>query len=318
MTLSILQSALLMTIQDAGRRGYQRFGMPESGPMDWWAFSAANLLVGNHPDAACVEVGFSSAEFRLTCRSLLAVCGAGYRLYVNHQEMPLWMAFIGKPGDRIRLKKTPGGNWAYLAVAGGIQSESWMGSRSSYPAAGLGTQLTAGVQLPVQAISDKHAINAGRSIPRTLQPVYSSEPRIRVIPGPHQTRFDQRSWDLFLTGAYQVSTYSNRMGYRLEGPKLAHHESADLVSQGMVLGAIQVPGDGQPIVMMPDHPTTGGYPCIAVVARVDLPILEQAEPGRANLRFTPVDVQAAQSAWRQAIELLDSMEYFQEDVWTGF
>lgn len=317
MSLIIQQPSALMTIQDGGRQGYQRFGMPESGPMDWWAFRAANVLVGNQPGAACVEAGFSSAEFCVEQHSLMAACGAGYRLCVNHREMPLWMAFIGRPGDCIRLEKVSGGNWAYLAVGGGFQSTVWMGSRSTYPAAGLGKLLTVGDRLPILARSGERVICAGRSIPKSLQPPYASEPCIRVIFGPHQIRFLQSSRETFMADTYQVSTRSDRMGYRLEGPQLAHQDGADLVSQGMVLGAVQVPGDGQPIVMMPDHPTTGGYTCIATVAKVDLPLLAQTEPGRGALRFTPIAVNAAQSAWVQTVEILDSMDYFQEDLWTG-
>ena len=317
MSLFVQQPAVLMTIQDGGRQGYQRFGMPESGPMDWWAFRAANLLVGNLPGAACVEAGFSSTEFYVEKYSLLAACGAGYRLFVNHRAMPLWMAFFGKPGDQIRLEKASGGNWVYLAVEGGFQSQTWMGSRSMYPAAGLGKLLTAGDQLPFSELFSERVIRAGRSIQKSLQPAYASQSRIRVIFGPHQTRFLQSSRETFLAGTYQVSTSSDRMGYRLKGPHLAHQDGADLVSQGMVLGAIQVPGDGNPIVMMPDHPTTGGYPCIATVARVDMPLLAQVEPGRGALHFCPIDVSAAQSAWVQMIQTLGTTETFQEDLCTG-
>lgn len=317
MTLMIQQVALMMTIQDGSRRGYQRFGMPESGPMDAWAFRAANLLVGNPPGEACVEIGLSGAEFILDQLCLLAACGAGYRLSVNRREMPLWMAFLGKPGDCIQFVKEPGGNWVYLAVAGGIQSPVWMGSRSIYPAAGLGKPLATGERLPILVQPDNSSFLAGRSIPPALQPPYASEPRIRVILGPHQDRFLQSSREIFLVGAYQVSPRSDRMGYRLTGPRLVQHENADLVSQGMVLGAIQVPGDGQPIVMMPDHPTTGGYPCIATVARVDMPLLAQVEPGRGALHFCPIDVSAAQSAWVQMIQTLGTTETFQEDLCTG-
>lgn len=317
MTLFIQQAALMMTIQDGGRHGYQRFGMPESGPMDGWAFRAANLLVGNSPGEACVEIGLSSAEFFLDQRSLLAACGAGYRLYVNQLEMPLWMAFIGKPGDSIQLEKVPGGNWAYLAVAGGIQSTVWMGSRSNYPVAGLGKMLAVGDKLSILAHSGRNGFLAGRSVPKSLQPPYAAELHIRVILGPHLDRFPQSSLETFVASAYQVSARSDRMGYRLDGPSLVHRESADLVSQGMVLGAIQVPGDGQPIVMMPDHPTTGGYTCIATVARVDLPLLAQVEPGRGTLYFSPIDVSTGQSAWVQAMKMLESYETFQEDLCTG-
>jgi antagonist of KipI len=317
MTLYIQEAALMMTVQDGCRFGYQRYGMPESGPMDGWAFQAANRLVGNEPGAACVEVGFSSAEIYLERRCLLAVCGAGYRLSVNKRPLPLWMGFIGKPGDHIRIEKVPGGNWAYLAGAGGIQSEVWMGSRSAYPAAGLGRKLTYGDRLPLGIPPAEAELVSGRSFSPVARPAYSEEPMIRVIPGPHLAWFTSESWDVFCQGAYDVSTQSNRMGYRLTGPTLAHHKGADLVSQGMVQGEIQVPGDGQPIVMMPDHPTTGGYTCIATVIKADLPLFAQVEPGRGSVRFSPISLVAAHAAWVEVKEKISSATPFEEDAWIG-
>jgi antagonist of KipI len=317
MTLYIQQAALMMTVQDGGRFGYQCYGMPESGPMDGWAFQAANRLVGDDPGAACVEVGFSSAEITLERRCLLALCGAGYRLLVNSRPLPLWMSFLGKPGDRIRLDKIPGGNWAYLAAAGGIQSEVWMGSRSAYPAAGLGRKLTQGDRLPLGEPSAQAGRFSGRSFLSAARPPYSPEPAIRVIPGPHLAWFTSESWDAFCQGAYSISTQSDRMGYRLSGPILAHHTGADLVSQGMVQGEIQVPGDGQPIVMMPDHPTTGGYACMATVIKADLPLLAQAEPGRGCVHFKPISLDAAHAAWVEVNEKISSAIPFEEDAWLG-
>jgi antagonist of KipI len=317
MTLYIQEAALMMTVQDGGRFGYQRFGMPESGPMDGWAFQAANRLVGDDPSAACVEIGFSSAEIILERRCLLALCGAGYRLSVNARALPLWMGILGKPGDRIRMEKIPGGNWAYLAAAGGIQSEVWMGSRSTYPAAGLGRNLAQGDRLPLVELAAEAALNSGRLFPTVARPAYCTEPVIRVIPGPHLAWFTSESWDAFCQGPYGVSTHSDRMGYRLTGPTLAHHNGADLVSQGMVQGEIQVPGDGQPIVMMPDHPTTGGYACIATVSKADLPVLAQVEPGRGSVRFKPVTQDEAHSAWVEVNEKIRSTIAFEEEVWSG-
>jgi antagonist of KipI len=317
MTLYIQEAALMMTVQDGGRFGYQRYGMPESGPMDGWAFQAANRLVGNAPGAACVEVGFSSAEITLDRRCLLALCGVGYSLSVNGRPLPLWMSFLGKPGDYIRVDKIPGGNWAYLAAAGGIQSEVWLGSRSVYPAAGLGRKLTPGDRLPLGEPSNQASFNSGRSFPTAARLPYSHEPVIRVIPGPHLARFTSESWDSFCQSAYSVSTQSNRMGYRLTGPTLVHHSGADLVSQGMVQGEIQVPGDGQPIVMMPDHPTTGGYACIATVSKADLPRLAQVEPGRGSVHFKPISLDAAHAAWVEVNEKISSVIPFEEDAWLG-
>ena len=317
MTLYIQEAALMMTVQDGGRFGYQRYGMPESGPMDGWAFQAANRLVGNEPGAACVEVGFSSAEITIGRRVLLAVCGAGYSLSVNKRTLPMWMAFLAKPGDCIRMEKITGGSWAYLAAAGGIQSEVWMGSRSVYPAAGLGRKLTQGDRLPLGRSPAEAELVPGCSFPPAARPAYSTEPVIRVIPGPHLGWFTSESWDAFCQGAYGVSTQSDRMGYRLTGPTLTHHRGADLVSQGMVQGEIQVPGDGQPIVMMPDHPTTGGYACIATVIKSDLPVLTQVEPGRGSVSFKPISLDAAHSAWVEVNKMITSAILFEEDPWLG-
>lgn len=317
MTLYIQEAALIMTIQDGGRFGYQRFGMPESGPMDSWAFQAANRLVGNDRRSACVEVGFSSAEIYLERRCMMALCGAGYRLSVNDRALPLWMGFLGKPGDRIRMEKIPGGSWAYLAAAGGIQSEVWMGSHSTYPAAGLGRKLSQANRVPLGEPSAEAELVSGRSFPTAARPAYSPEPVIRVIHGPHLAWFTSESWDSFCQGAYAVSAQSNRMGYRLTGTTLAHHTGADLVSQGMVQGEIQVPGDGQPIVMMPDHPTTGGYACIATVIKADLPLLAQVEPGRGLVRFKPITLDEAHSAWVEVNKLIKSAIPFEEDAWSG-
>jgi antagonist of KipI len=317
MTLLIQTAALMMTVQDSGRYGYQRFGMPESGPMDWWAFRAANRLVGNALDEACLEIGFSNAEMDLVSRLLMAFCGVGYRLFVNQREIPLWMAFMGREGDHIRLEKIPGGNWAYLALAGGIQSNLWMGSRSYYPAGGLGHNLTSGDQIPINGLGRDTCFLAGRSLLPTARPAYGPEPKIRVIPGPHRDRFTEASWDRFWANGYYVSAQSNRMGYRLTGAMLTHKDGADLISQGMALGEIQVPGDGQPIVMMPDHPTTGGYTCIGTVARVDMPLLAQVEPGYGTLRFEPIHINQAVSLWAEAIRKIDSAIDSQEEPWIG-
>jgi antagonist of KipI len=317
MTLTVQQASLLMSIQDGGRFGYQRFGMPESGPMDWWAFRAANRLVGNDPGAACVEAGFSDAEIWIEQRSLLAVAGAGYQIFVNGRELPLWMAFIAKPGDRVRFQKVSGGNWVYLAVSGGIQSKVWMGSRSTFQAAGLGKKLAKGDQLPISVKAGEQAALAGHAFPQAKRPAYAQDISLRVISGPHQARFTETSRAKFCRSSYTVSTQSDRMGYRLVGEPLMHVNGADLVSQGMALGEIQVPGDGQPIVMMPEHPTTGGYTCIGTVARVDLPLLAQLEPGRGTLHFEPCEILEAQSAWGAAFEKIDSAARFQEDLWLG-
>ena len=314
MRLIVEEAALWMSVQDRGRYGYQRFGLPESGPMDWWAFSAASWLVGNQPMQAGLECGFSTASLIVDCETLMAVCGAGYHLSVNGRTLPMWMSFSVRKGDQVRLQKVAGGNWAYLAVAGGIQSETWLGSRSTYSRAGLGANLAIGDHLPLK-YTTQHTHSAGRSMPTHARPHYQRDPLIGVIPGPHQERFSAEIFDLFWAESYRVSTRSDRMGYRLRGARLNHRTGPDLVSQGMMIGQIQIPGDGQPIVMMPDHPTTGGYTSIAVVSRADLPLLVQAEPGLSNINFRPVSIAEAQESYAAAVAGFQNHSDNEEDLW---
>ncbi|QRN83086.1 biotin-dependent carboxyltransferase [Chloroflexota bacterium] len=316
MTLLVEQAALMMTVQDLGRFQYQRYGLPESGPMDHWAQRTANRLVGNVMEAACLEIGFSSASFMPEVDTLLAVTGVGFKLTVNNRPLPLWMNFRVRAGDRIGLEKIGGGNWAYLAVAGGVLTPSWLGSRSTYALGGLGTPIRVGERIPVgvsESLDDSFAICSLREEARPQYQV--EETKLRVVPGPHQSRFTEEALEWFTSSGYTLSARSDRMGYRLSGEPLEHKEGADLISQGMVLGEVQVPGDGQPIVMMPDHPTTGGYTCIATIIQADLPLLAQAEPERTEINFEWIDVAAAQGIYWQMVEKMKSGIQTEEAEW---
>ena len=315
MSLIIEQAAVLMRVQDLGRFGYRRFGLPESGPMDWWAFRAANRLVNNSPDAAGLEIGFSDSVIRIEKDALIAVCGAGYQILHNDRQLPLWMSFLVRKGDRLKLDKIPGGSWVYLALAGGVPSGEWMGSRSVYPKGGLGNMLREGDRLPLAEKPEGARWLAGRSYPESNRPSYDQEPVIRVIPGLHYQNFTADSKLAFWNQPFSVSSHSDRMGYRLSGTKLSFQGRSELVSQGMVHGEIQVPPDGQPIVMMPDHPTTGGYPWIGVICRVDLPLIAQAQPGLTSLRFKMIKVQEAQRLFSDAIYAIDEFGSAEEDQW---
>ena len=315
MTLVVELPALMMTVQDQGRFGYQRFGMPESGPMDWWAFGAANALVGNNATCACLEVGVSSAAVRIEMDAMMALCGVGYHLSVNGKALPLWMAFRARKGDLIKMEKIPGGSWVYLSVAGGFLSQVWMGSRSYYLRAGLGCPLDTGDHLAFSPQAGRDSWRAGNTIPEKFRPGYHEHPQLRVVLGLHQSRFPPESFQTFLDEAYELSNQSDRMGYRLDGPKINHLNGADLVSQGMALGEIQVPADGQPIVMMPDHPTTGGYTCIGTVASVDMPLLAQAQPGVSRLRFSRIEVAEARAALINVSQQLETAVKKEEEPW---
>jgi antagonist of KipI len=316
MTLVVQKAALMMTIQDRGRMGYQRYGLPESGPVDAWAHQAANRLVGNDPGAACVEMGLTEAAFMVGGDTLLSACGAGYCLFVNGRELPLWMSFRARRGDQVDFRKCPGGNWCYLAVGGGILSSQWIGSRSVYLRAGLGRLLTVGDRLPTGIMAESAVIRAGRQISPTSRPPYGARVDLDVIPGPHTDRFYAKSIEAFWTGEYRLSGRFDRMGYRLSGPQVDHRNGADIISQGMAAGTIQIPADGQPIVMMPDHPTTGGYTCMGTLAPASLPLLAQAEPGSTEIRFQPVTADSARKTYREVHELIESDLEDQEEIWS--
>lgn len=228
---------------------------------------------------------------------------------------PLWMAFYAHRGDQVEFVKSSGGNWAYLAVSGGIQSQQWMGSRSVYPRGGLGQLIADGEQLPLLKGQHPDRDLAGSFIPKEARPAYSNTQVVRVIPGPHTARFTEASQDAFWDKPFSLSPKMDRMGYRLTGPILSHKAGADIISQGLALGQIQVPADGEPIVMMADHPTTGGYTSIGTVIRADLPLIAQAEPGQSEIRFTPTTVTYAQEALIGIYEKIDTAMDRQEESW---
>jgi len=316
MPLFVENASLIMSLQDLGRFGFMRFGLPESGPMDWRAFGSANRLVDNPPDSACLEVGFTDASLRLEKDALFAICGVGYQIYLNGRQMPLWMSFWVQKGDRLDFEKTPGGNWVYLAAAGGISSQVWMGSRSVYPKGGLGRLLQRGDRIPIGESTHQSRWDAGWFIPQANRPAYDRDVSAGVIPGPHYERFTDEAQAAFWQQKFKVTSRSDRMGYRLQGENLAHRTDADLLSQGMVVGEIQVPSDGQPIVMMPDHPTTGGYTSIGTICRPDLPLIAQAQPGISEISFVKINPNDARDRLIKATNDIDKIEKPQEDIWT--
>jgi antagonist of KipI len=305
MSIWIQSAGFLTSIQDAGRFGYEKFGVPCSGPMDRFALHAANLLVGNSQFAAGLEFGISDVSLVCGESCLIAVTGAGYSLMIDGRPMPLWMAILARCGTRLSLRKIDGGNWGYLAVSGGIATPAVMGSRATYlrgKIGGLhGTPLQDGDVLPLCPQPGSFLGMAGKSLPSGCRPAYSATPTLEVIPGPQDEYFTATGIDTFYNNTYQISPTSDRMGFRLEGPKIEHTQGADILSDGMAFGSVQVPASGQPIVMMSEHPTTGGYTKIATVVSADLPVLAQCMPGESQVRFQRTTVEQAQARYRLQI-----------------
>lgn len=299
--LEVLEVGGLATIQDAGRAGWRRFGVPLAGPMDRFAFDAANLLAGNPPGAAVLEVGAGDVTLQARYDCLLAVTGIGFNLSVNTWTFPLWSCCFVRGGWPVHLAKKGFGMWAYVAIAGGFDVPPVLGSRSTYLRGrfgGLeGRSLQPGDLL--RSLPSPHSWMelAGRTVAPGARPAYRPSPTVDVVPGPQADRFTAADLSALTTGTYRLTDSSDRMGYRLDGRPLGGG-SSDLTSEGMAVGSIQVPAGGQPIVMMADCATTGGYPKVGCVTSATLPLLAQCTPGKDEVRFRQTTVEAAQQDFR--------------------
>jgi antagonist of KipI len=298
----VIEAGGMASLQDSGRLGWRRFGVPRSGPMDAFAFEAANLLAGNSPDAAGLEIGAGDLLLQAAGDSVIAVTGAGYQLSINHWDFPLWGSYFVRGGWSVRLTRGGFGMWAYIAVAGGLDVLPVLSSRSTYLRGrfgGLnGRSLQPGDILRIWRPPHNLMESAARSLAGDSIPAYGESPIIDVIPGPQSDRFTERERSTFFSTPWRVRAESDRMGYRLEGPPLIGRGQPDLTSEGMTTGSIQVPADGQPIAMMADCATTGGYRKIACITSASAPLLAQCTPGQDTVRFRQTTIESAQESFR--------------------
>lgn len=280
-TLEVVRAGALTTVQDLGRPGHAHLGVPRSGALDTPALRLANRLVGNPEDAAGLETTVTGCTVRLSTAGTVAVTGARADVRVDGIPASWGLPLFVAAGTTIEVGAASAGVRSYLAVAGGIAVPPVLGSRSRDTLAGLGPPpLRDGDVLPVGApLGDPAAVDiAPYHAPLTAV-------TLRIRRGPRDDWITDAGMDTLLSAAYTVSPTSNRVGARLSGPALERAVTAELPSEGLVLGAVQVPADGQPLVFLADHPTTGGYPVVAVVHDADLPAVAQARPG-TTVRFT--------------------------------
>ncbi len=307
--LEIIEPGFLMTIQDAGRPGWARYGVPPSGPMDHAAFKAANQLVGNAPNTPALEITFIGPTLRIWRRRLIAICGATFDLWVGDLQVPMWHAVWVRAGQRVRFGQRRSGARAILAISGGLAVPAYLDSTSTYlrgtsssPNGFGGFQgraLQAGDCIPLGPCRlASPARHAGRNLPNVKRPSYDAHPTLRVVLGPQERTFTPKSLEILLTSDYQITPDADRMGFRLQGPRIIYKDKTSMISDGIVTGSIQIPPDGQPIIMMVDHQTTGGYPKIATVIQADLPKLAQTLP-HAYIRFRAISVNQAQEILNQ-------------------
>lgn len=297
------------SVQDAGRHGAQRYGLPPSGAMDLMSLAAANALLDNAPFAAAIEIGPLGAGFTAQGGTVrVALSGAHRPADVAGHAVAFNESVTLQDGDSLKLGVARGGVFSYLAIEGGIDGETTFGSLAVNARAGLGSPYPRPLQSG-DAIATRPAIERGE---RMLALPSAPDGPIRVVLGPQHDEFGA-AIKSFLDGEWTVSAASDRMGYRLEGPAVPHAHGHNIVSDGTVNGSIQVPGSGLPIVLMPDRGTTGGYPKIATVITADFARLAQTPPG-AKFRFAAVEVASAQQEYRAMMRRLRALPQLVKDA----
>ena len=307
MTSLLVKSCGPMTsLQDAGRFGWQRHGVGNSGAMDRLALAAANALVGNPADAAVVEFMLLGGTFVLEGTSArVAVAGAPCAVRLDGFPLSPMTSVTMRAGQTLTVGPAPSGVYAYLAVAGGFALEPQLGSLSLHARArigGLGGRpFRAGDRLPLRLAEAAPEGELGLD-PLSLEP----DAPIRVVLGPQDDYFTAAGLETFLSETYRVSTQADRMGYRLTGAGITHAQDYNIVSDGIVTGSVQVPGSGEPIVLMADRQTTGGYPKIATVVSADLRVMAQRRPGSA-VRFQAIGIEEAQRSARERAQLIAAL-----------
>ncbi|WP_085991155.1 biotin-dependent carboxyltransferase family protein [Oceanobacillus senegalensis] len=294
--IEVEKSGLSTSIQDLGRMGYQQYGMVVSGAMDILALQVGNLLVGNKRDAAGIEVVIMGPKLRFLKDTIIAVCGADLSAKLDGKDIPMWTSISIKSGQIITFGQPKNGAYAYVCIAGGIETPMVMGSRSTYVKASIGgfqgRFLRKGDVLETGTPIIKQ--RRMKRLTKDSIPIYDTERKIRVVLGPDLDAFQRSSVETFLSETYKITKKADRMGARLEGPKLEHVNGADIISDSIFPGTIQVPANGQPIVLLADRQTTGGYTRIANVISVDFARVAQNLPG-AELQFEAISVEKAQT-----------------------
>jgi biotin-dependent carboxylase-like uncharacterized protein len=298
MTLVVVEPGAASAVRDLGRTGFRAFGVPTSGAFDPFALRAANRLVGNSDGAGALEITLSGPTLSFETDRFVALAGAPFDMELDGAPAPRNASIAVRAGQTLRIGRTAHGLRAYLAIAGGVEG--------TVPLGGRAPRLAAGDLL-------SPAPSAGPPVPRRLRrdplaPI-SGDATLRVVSGEDLT-FTPATRDAFLASVWTVSPRSDRAGVRLDGEPLRHSGAADMDPEGVVPGAVQVPGDGRPIVLGPDGPVTGGYVTIATVIAADVSRLGQARPGD-TLRFAAVTVEQGRRAWR---ELEEALEHEIEDI----
>ena len=301
----VIRPGIHTTLQDLGRPGFMKYGTPASGAADRFSARVANWLVGNPAGAALLEVTLFRLEILALNDVVIAITGGDLSPVVNGNPVGMWQAIAVGKGERVLFRARKKGLRAYLAVRGGFSGPVFLGSRSVFVRGMMGSPLQAGDILEIEEAREK--VLSLKKLSPEMVPLFSIQKPLGVILGPQEDRFTPRGIETFLSSSYKVTSQSDRMGYRLEGPKIEHLKGADIISEPIARGSIQVPGDGLPIILLWDAQVSGGYTKIANVISSDLDRLAQVIPGE-SLRFTAVSLEEAHQARREENAWLSSIQ----------
>ena len=285
----ITRAGPLVSIQDLGRNGHMRFGVPKSGPMDVSSFKTANAALGNAPTSSCIEVSIGGLELKCIEGPIsLCVFGGEFNLTVDDQQIKMGEVFEVKKDQRLSIRAAKSGSWCYLACAGTLIADRWLGSSATHFLSGFG----GGVLKSNQNLTIKDARIVEPLLGNKIAVQDKFDGYIRITLGPQDQHFTRKAIRLLLNQEFKVSTAYDRMGMRLSGPTLEMNSSLSIPSEPLMKGSVQVAGDGIPTILLSDHQTTGGYPKIATVISSDLDMLAQLRPNQP-LRFKAVSPENA-------------------------
>lgn len=306
--ITIIKPGLLTSIQDLGRYGYQKFGVIASGVMDPLSHRIANILIGNSEKEPTLEITLLGPVIKFEKDAVISICGGDLSPSINGESVQLWRPVFVEKGSLLKFGSIKKGCRAYLAVAGGFEIPMVMGSKSTYLRGGIGgfngRALKSGDQVQIgfsnsfihyfkKQTENSSFIEAAWSITPDLIPDYAVDVTIRVTKGRQFDMFTNESQEAFFNEPFIVTNQSDRMGYRLSGALLALRKPHEILSEAVNFGTIQAPAEGNPIVLLADRQTTGGYPKIGQIISVDLPIIAQAKPGD-RLHFTEISHEDSQ------------------------
>jgi len=308
--IEVIKPGAFSTVQDLGRYGYQRYGVPVSGALDQFALRVGNLLLGNEEGDAGVEATFLGPTLRFHFDATIAITGGDLSPVLDGQAIPGWTTVSVPGGSTLSFKGPKDGIRSYVCVHGGVDVPKVMGSRSTFTRSQFGgfhgRALATGDMVPVADPDNDSPQPTERGLASQDVPRYGRHHTLHVTMGPQDDAFTTDGIDTFLTSEFIVTPVFDRMGNRLDGPVVEHKKGADIVSDGTSRGAVQVPGSGKPIVLLADCGTTGGYTKIATVISTDLPRMAQAQPGDAVV-FRAVSLEEAHLALREQEALIASL-----------